>query len=260
MAWHVMFAHHIAHLQPTLTAGTEVSGYPYGNVRTLPINQRGRITPHASNGIKLDWNRGGTGAAVNCILILSHNMSGSTWTLTSDDNSGFSSATTLVAAVAPTSGDIYKRFDSGATSTEQYLRFYYAQTAGAYYEYGLITIGVAFQAVGPKGPFLGSEASQATPGSGPQYGEGFDKQQKSFLFTRANADTLLQYASQLYVPNSTNTIIDAFGGAGGDNPVVIIDDTTPTIYYGPARISRQSYSAYYTQINVDMDVIKRGIY
>ncbi len=257
MAWHVMFAHHIAQLHPTLTAGTAVDNYPWTNVRTLPANQRGRITPDGVNGIKLDFNRGGTGAAVNCILILNHNMSGSTWSLISDDNSGFASATTLIAAVAPTTGDIYKRFDAGASSTEQYLRWAYAQTAGAYYEFGVITIGKAFQSVSG-GPALASERISAEPDTVET--EGYQKWNRSLLFTRANAETLSQYASQYYVPNSTNTVIDAFGGGGGKNPVAIIDDSGPYIWYGPARIQVATHGANYSEVYVDMDVVRRGVF
>jgi hypothetical protein len=260
MAWHIVAAHHVAQLQPTLTAGTASTGFAYGNARTLQINQRASITPHASNGVKLDFNRGGTGAALNCILILQNSMSGGNWNVISDDNSGFSSATTLIAATSSPSVDIYKRFDASATSTEQYLRFHYNQTSGGPYEFGVISFGVAFQTFSKVQ--LQSENINAEPLGGTHFGDGFRRWTRSFLVTRANSETILSYASRYYVNNSANTLIDAFGGGGGRNPIAVVDDSTSpaTVYWGPASVSARPHSVAFNEVFVEMDVLNRGLF
>lgn len=187
-------------------------------------------------------------------------MSGGDWNVKSDDNSGFSSATTLIATTSSPTTDIYKRFDSSATSTEQYLRFHYNQTSGTH-EYGVISFGVAYQ-IAAKGPQLSSENISADPQGGPHFGDGYRRWNRSFIITRANSEAILNYAASYYVNNTGNTVIDAIGGGGGRNPIALVDDSTSpaTVYYGPARVSAKAYAAYYSELFVEMDVIRRGLF
>jgi len=252
MAWWVYPAHFVAHVQPVLTTGTADSSYPLGLCRTLDIDKRAKLTPTGA-GMEIRFDRGTTsGAALNTILIVNTTMSGGTWSVQSDNDSAFGSPTALVTASANIQRDIFVRFASA--SSERYFRFTWTQTTGAYY-FGLISLGISYQ-VASAGPQIQTESNAAEMITSPYGRPGMQRWSRSFRnITRANAETILDYSRRYYIYDSVSAVLDGYGGAGGLNPMAIIDDSTSpdVVYYGRARIEERPWAANFSELFVTQD-------
>ena len=247
MSWWFFPAHYVAHVQPSLAQGTADGNYPLSICRTLDINLRAKLTPHATNGLEIRWDRGaGTNrAAIDSILILNNTMSGSNWSVDGDDDAGFTSPTALISASTNIQRDIWQRFDGAVSNAERYVRFRWAQTAPGPYNFGLISLGKSYQLT--LGPQISSENFAAIPGPTESWSREF------YAVVRATVQTMVDLASRDYVYDGGGTVQDAFGGGGGLRPVAVVDDSTnpDTVYYGLARVSGKPRANNYSALNVD---------
>ena len=250
MSWYVMPASYTAHIQPTLTNGTETTGYPVGNARTFPVNQKAKVTAGGS-GTDIDFDRFGTnGQALNAIVIVGNNISTSTFSVSSDTVSNFASPTTLVAANSDYASDIFRVF--AVTTTEQYLRYHHGATSGTY-QFGFLSFGNAYTMTGP---LIQGRGSDALPGN---------VERRTFKWrkiTTTNAEAIVADAAKNYIWDSTNALLDGIGGGGGANPIAVIDDGgaagSETVYYGRGRVSQRHWAANYAEVTVDMTLIRVG--
>lgn len=259
MSWWIYPAHFVAHLQPSLDAGTADSYYPVSNIRTTDFNVRAKISTGVS-GIQLTWDRGntavgtGTRQAIDTILILNNNMAGSTWTLRASDDSTFSTFDALVTGSTNIQRDIFVRFTA---STRRYVRWFYSNTTGGPYSFGLISVGPSYQ-MATAGPQIGNETLVAENVGK----DGRIRWTRSFrTLTRANAELVEQLAAKYYIYDSGNVLIDGFGGAGGIRPIALIDDgpNPDVIHYGPATVTVQPWQPNYSEIFVTMNEWREGL-
>ena len=256
MAWKMFVSHHVAHLQPTVTTSTSVTGYPASNVRTTDPNTRWRTSPNVGV-IVLDWDRGHTdGSAVGAALVLGSNAA-SDWEV----RHGVS---------FPAGGSLGTNTDQvrnsylelSSTSSLQHLRVLWDAAADPC-EIGLVSIGVIYS-VADTGPQIRTQRGQAIPSTdtSPLHPfQGTQRVTRSFRkVTRANADSILEACSNYYIENTAGDEIDGFGGGGGQVPIALIDTgTSPaTIYYGRSRVSVAPWAANYSEVFVDMEQINIG--
>ena len=258
MSWYLFTANHTAHIQPTLTEGTEVAGFAVGNCRTPAVNVRSKIVGDVTNGVKIDWDRGGGfGATVDSVLILANNMTTATLDILSDTVSNFASPTTLLSTSTHSAPDFFRRLS--ATSLERYLRFDYQNTSGGTFEYGMIAVGQSFALPAPQ---IATENHRADD----------DQRQRTQSFrmvTRANALSITEHMGRHYIFSRSATgsaqSFDAIDGIGGkQTPIALIDDGgaagSETVYYGRARVTSRPSLANHHEVTVEMNVVREGVF
>lgn len=254
MSWHIFPAHYVAHITPTFQNGwDEADGYPHENVRTLDVTQPWVSVSGTSGNFRVDFDRVHTnGAALNGILILQNDFTAPGppgWTVEAADNSGFSTnLTTLVNADTTKTQNIFFPF---AANTQRYLGLEWASSNATGKQIGCLTFGKTYQ-LASQGPLIATE----------RLGGRIIRTFKGI--TTANAELVMEDATRRYIPNAGgggSNSIDGIGGWGGRNPIALIDDsTTPaTIYWGHAKVSARPYSAYYSEVIVDMAPIWPGV-
>ncbi len=256
MSWYLFTANHTAHIQPTLTSGTELAGFKVGNVRTPAVNVRSQISSDVTNGVQIDWDRGTPTnlAAVDTVLVLANQMTTATLDIVGDTVSNFASPTELLSTSTHSNPDFFRRL--AATSTEQYLRFDYQNTSGGTFKYGLIAIGRSFALPSPQ---IATENHRAD-------GDQRIRTQSFRMVTRTNAESIIDHMDRHYIWTESGTpqfnLIDAIGGR--QTPIALIDDGdaagSETVYYGRARVTARPSLANHHEVTVEMNVVREGLF
>lgn len=259
--WVCMVTHNVAHIQPTLTMGTNTAGWPLGNVRTLDPNIRARFTGAT---IQIDFDRGtGNLRNVNALYIAgaTENAASPSFGLYADTVSGFTSPTTLIDGSSWTLDEPEPRMFYFASNAERYLRVEITTNTGTM-EIGTISIGRAYT--------LPGELRGATVTGGKISGA-FTRSFRvvpvataQALLDRYNADFTYKGASQDLPQYGTTR--DALGCAGGRRPIVLgewnaaltNDSEASFAYYGPASVTVDEWAAAYAQVNITMQPIPIG--
>ncbi|MFA4972914.1 MAG: hypothetical protein WC683_09890 [bacterium] len=266
--WRLMLSHNVAHLNPTLTTGTAVAGYPFGSIRTLNPNERGRVV-EATNRVDLDFDRGAaTGKnAVNCLF-----MAGCTYSsfaavqaldcAASDFGAGtFNELVDDAAVSLNTYTPRLLCFTALATSALRYLRFSTILTASDTFEYGTVSFGVQYE--------LGNELLGGTESANGDGSVTFTKTfRKPSKLTTANVAAIMALYEKPWIYNSTNSALDGWGPAAsaseGPRPVVLAkfasstDLSSTVAYYGVADIRSNEWAANYSELQITMTTIPLG--
>ena len=258
MSWYLFTANHTAHIQPTLTEGTELAGFPVGNCRTPAINVRSQVSGDVTNGVKIDWDRGGgNGALVDSVLVLANNMTTATLDILSDTVDSFPSPTTLLTTSTHSSPDFFRRLS--ASSQERYLRFDYQNTSGGTFKYGMIAIGRSFALPNPQ---IATENHRADD-------DQRIRTQSFRMVTRANALSITEHMARHYIFSRSSSggtqSFDAIDGIGGrQTPIALIDDGgaagSETVYYGRARVTSRPSLTNHHEVTVEMNVVREGVF
>ncbi len=263
MAWKIFCAHHVAHLQPTITRGTPDTGFPKGNCRTLEIDSRAEFAGATTPALQIDFDRGHTdGENVNAILVLGNNLNGSSIDVFEADNSGFSSATTLLSAYTDVKRMMYA--DLAGSTGEQFLRFEYNGSVGTI-QIGVLSIGKVYD-LATTGPQLNTQRGTAvrrTPTSGHPR-DSAERFVRSFrVVDEADAKSILEASAKWYIMNAAETAIDGFGLAGGELPLALIDTVgdggNPKVYWGVGTVAISPWAAGLSEVFVDLEQIKEGV-
>lgn len=255
MSWYLFTANHTAHIQPTLTSGTEIAGYPVGLCRTPAINVRSQIAGDVADGVQIDWDRGtADGAAVDSVLIMANMMTTSTLDILGDTVATFDSpATTLLTTSTHKIPDFFRRLSS--TSTERYLRFDYQNTSGGTFKYGMIAIGRSYILPNPQ---IATESHGAD-------GDQRIRTQSFRMVSKANAQAINEHMGRHYIwtgASQSKNLIDGIGGK--QTPIALIDDGgaagSETVYYGHATVTARPSMANFYEVTIRMNVVRQGVF
>ena len=256
MSWYLFTANHTAHIQPDLTSGTELAGFPVGNCRTPAVNVRAQISGHVTTGVQIDWDRGGTdGAAVDSVLVMANNMTTSALDIESATSQAnlTSSPTTLLTTSTHSSPDFFRRLSS--TSAERWLRFNYQNTSGGTFKYGMIAIGRSIILPNPQ---IATESHTAD-------GDQRVRTQSFRMVSKANALSITEQMGRHYIwagAGQQKNMIDGIGGR--QTPVALIDDGgaagSETVYYGRAKVTARPSMANFYEVTVQMNVVREGVF
>jgi hypothetical protein len=266
--WRLMLAHHVAHLNPTLTTGTAVAGYPVGSIRTLNPNERGRVA-EATNRVDLDFNRGASAAhnPVDCLFMAGVKYQPTAALQVLDSTAADFGAGTFTELVNDATNvlDLYvptlRCFTAFATSTLRYLRYSIIYAGSVTFEFGTVSFGKQYSL----GTDLYAGASESADAPALATGSGGQIITRSFdTVTDADAAAILAAWRADSILTTDNAAIDGWGQRAGQRYGVLAkfasstDLVSSACYYGNINLTVEPKYEGKSQVNVSVRCVPLG--
>lgn len=270
--WRIMLAHHLAHLNPTLTTGTAVAGYPIGSLRTLNPQERGRVTS-ASTNLVIDWDRGANGNhnPIDALLLVGQcNIATAAYEVYSDTASDFPTPLKYLDDGSNAFDSIVPRMclftttGAGAelaSTIERYMRMAILAAGDDTYDFGVISMG--------KQHLLGTDlyagASESAESGAALGGEGSRIITRSFDdVTDANAAAILAAWRKDSIMDTANAYVDGWGQKAGQRFGALAKFSSATavtsdeVYYGNINLTVEPKYEGKSQVNVQVRTVEVG--
>lgn len=258
--WYIMLSHMLAHIQPALTTGTEVAGFPIGNIRTLRPNQRARVTDASLGGgfygAYIDFDRA---TATNIGAINAWYVAGCSYTSGDRDLYLYSGTTSTPATLEGSvsldalTAPQFQTFTGGAL---RYWRIALAdQTGSATYEVGVATAGYAYSI---PAEVIGSTFA---PASDPRCFRSVSLRCRAVPIATGKA--IMAAFGRRYILRTDNTEQDGFGCDNGALPFVVgyfdTGATTATdAWFGPGSVTLTEDSVAFCSLSITVQDFTLG--
>ena len=235
MSWKIMPVHRVAQLSPKEYSGSGAvsTNYTRDSLSSLDPNRIMR-----GSNVDSYWDRGtGTKNAINALVLVNHNLATGTVTVY---GSATTTVTTSKGSVTPsTNTAIYTALTATA---DRYIR---ADVDVASADVGILSLGTTYDLGNPS---YGASIGHA-PTDNPHHGGG---RTLSLNFGKVTTTDCVIIARLLAVKyDIEGTTYDGIGGAGGSNPVALIDGNS-AVYWGHVQFSYSDFAPLYSRVSISM--------
>lgn len=233
MSWYLVPYHIIAHLQPTVNAGTITAGWPVGNICGFNPTKHTKWT---TAGLDLIWDRGAANQkSFNAFLLTHHNQSGGTHRVYADSSATPTTALYTAQNITSNKPLLYV-WDTANAS--RYVRAVLSATTG---EVGFLSLCRAYD-VGD--PIRGSVSYSGGGGGGQEFSGSGDMDVPGLLIGGGSVSARFQYVArstgtairdelgQAHAELATGFAQYAVSAAGGGAPMALWDATDERLWYG----------------------------